>query len=130
MQRGSEMKYPEVTAITTGTAARLLGLTPIQFRRLAAQRRWKPVVDTPHPLWRAATVHKLIGSATIAAIRARRPGGLADDLTGRRFGRLVVLGRAEERTAYGRLQWRCDCGVEGVVEGGLLRAGKRTGCGL
>jgi hypothetical protein len=120
------------TTLTTGTAARLLGLTPIQFRRLAAQRRWKPVVDRPHPLWRAATVRKLIGSAEVAAIRARRPGRLADDLSGRRFGRLLVLGRAEGRTPRGRLRWRCrcDCGAEVVVEGGLLRAGKRTGCGL
>jgi hypothetical protein len=132
-QRGykSMSLSPVATAITTGTAARLLGLTPIQFRRLAAQRRWKPVGDTPHPLWRVATVCRLVGSAVVAAIRARPPGRLVVDITGRRFGRLIVLHLAQERAADRRPRWRClcDCGAEVVIDGARLRADRREDCG-
>lgn len=52
------------------------------------------------------------------------------DLTGRRFGRLVVLcenGRAK----CGFVLWlcRCDCGSEVTVVGNNLRAGHTTSCG-
>lgn len=52
------------------------------------------------------------------------------DLTGMRFGRLLVLERAEERTSWGAIQWRCrcDCGREKLVATGNLKRGTRS-CG-
>lgn len=52
------------------------------------------------------------------------------DLTGKRFHRLVVLGRAEN-TAAGKAAWhtRCDCGVLKTVQGNALRSGNTKSCG-
>ncbi len=57
------------------------------------------------------------------------------DLTGQRFGRLVVLGR-EGNARIGkdgqyRPAWRCicDCGTECIVAGTNLRSGNTKSCG-
>lgn len=52
------------------------------------------------------------------------------DLTGLRFGRLVVLGRAPSG-AHWRVKWRCqcDCGNEVVADGGNLKSGHTSSCG-
>jgi len=52
------------------------------------------------------------------------------DLTGRKFGRLVVIARAEN-TKSGEPRWlcRCDCGREKAVQAGNLRSGHTTSCG-
>jgi len=52
------------------------------------------------------------------------------DLTGQRFGRLVVLHRAP-RQPDGRARWvcRCVCGRESVVDGKSLRSGNTQSCG-
>lgn len=52
------------------------------------------------------------------------------DLTGQRFGRLVVIDRAENN-AYGFTTWlcRCDCGNTSVKQGRLLRNGRCNSCG-
>lgn len=51
------------------------------------------------------------------------------DLTGQRFERLLVTGRAE--TKRGRSGWscQCDCGNEVVLEGSALRSGNTRSCG-
>lgn len=51
------------------------------------------------------------------------------DMTGERFGRLVVVRRAE--TAHGGSFWfcRCDCGRERKVYRGNLRRGFTQSCG-
>ena len=56
------------------------------------------------------------------------------DLTGHRFGRLVVLERAEDHiTKSGKnvKRWNClcDCGNKTIVRHGNLRNGKTTSCG-
>lgn len=53
------------------------------------------------------------------------------DLTGQRFGRLLVLGEEQERTPDGQVRWRCrcDCGNETVTTTGQLRAGYKKSCG-
>ena len=56
------------------------------------------------------------------------------DLTGRRFGRLVVIARSENGTDYkGRpvTRWRCicDCGSEIVTLARSLSAGDTKSCG-
>jgi hypothetical protein len=55
---------------------------------------------------------------------------LVIDLTGKRFGKLVVLGRAPS-SARERPKWlcRCDCGKEKVIRGHALRAGATHSCG-
>jgi len=52
------------------------------------------------------------------------------DLTGKRFGRLVVVSRAKNSNA-GRTRWHCvcDCGVEKEVDGVHLVSGATTSCG-
>jgi HNH endonuclease len=52
------------------------------------------------------------------------------DMTGLRFGRLLVVKRAEN-TKSGNTRWqcRCDCGVETVIRAGGLRRGVTRSCG-
>lgn len=56
------------------------------------------------------------------------------ELTGQRFGRLVVLGDAPSvrepgRKAQRRVLCRCDCGVERIWSPGALRSGNTRSCG-
>ena len=56
--------------------------------------------------------------------------GKVNDLTGQRFGRLVVIEATRER--YGRnIIWRCkcDCGNIAFVRGGSLLSGRTKSCG-
>lgn len=60
--------------------------------------------------------------------------GKFQDLTGKTFGRLTVLERAESRTTpsgYTLTQWRCKClcGKEIITLGSSLRCGDTTSCG-
>lgn len=57
-------------------------------------------------------------------------GNAAKDLTGKRFGRLTILGPTEERR-QGQIVWhyRCDCGAEGVRVGGGLKRSRVVSCG-
>lgn len=56
--------------------------------------------------------------------------GTLKDLTGQRFGRLVVI-RREGSTQRGQAIWQCqcDCGCKTVVEGYALRSGNTKSCG-
>ena len=55
------------------------------------------------------------------------------DLTGMRFGKLVVVSRAEDQqhTASRSVMWNChcDCGNDTIVNGNSLRRGLSTSCG-
>lgn len=57
------------------------------------------------------------------------------DLTGQRFGRLIVVQRAEDyiipKSGKHHVRWlcRCDCGNECVVTGGNLKSGVTHSCG-
>ena len=52
------------------------------------------------------------------------------DMTGQRFGRLVVIGRTAKRW-QGNVVWkcRCDCGKEVSIPGNRLQQGKTKSCG-
>lgn len=52
------------------------------------------------------------------------------DLTGKRFGKLVVIERAGN-DKYHKPLWKCkcDCGNETIVSGAVLRRGDTTSCG-
>lgn len=51
------------------------------------------------------------------------------DLTGKRYGRLVVMGSV--RNEDGRLMWQCQCDCGNVIEirSTLLKNGQATNCG-
>lgn len=52
------------------------------------------------------------------------------DLTGKKFGRLTVVSRAENSKG-GKSRWlcRCECGNECVVHGSSLKSGNTKSCG-
>lgn len=51
------------------------------------------------------------------------------DLTGQKFGRLIVVRRAENK--HGRVAWlcKCDCGKEIITTSYLLKSGQSKSCG-
>lgn len=57
-------------------------------------------------------------------------GRTAEDLTGKRFGRLVVLRRSEKRCGAS-LKWLCQCDCGNIVDviGSNLRGGRTESCG-
>lgn len=52
------------------------------------------------------------------------------DMTNQRYGKLVVLSRAEN-DKHGKAQWlcQCDCGNQKVINGSSLRKGVTVSCG-
>lgn len=62
--------------------------------------------------------------------RERVRDSLSADYAGQRFGKLLVLERAEPgKNGAARWKCRCDCGRECDVPAASLRTGKRTSCG-
>lgn len=59
--------------------------------------------------------------------------GALIDLTGQKFGRLIVVKRSVDgkwgQSRQARWFCRCDCGVEKVINGSSLRAGYTKSCG-
>lgn len=55
----------------------------------------------------------------------------AVDLLGKRFGRLIVIGREPNRPKVSDAIWRCtcDCGGENVVRASHLKSGNVSSCG-
>lgn len=51
------------------------------------------------------------------------------DLTGNRYGRLLVIERADNLNGHVRWRCKCDCGNECVVHGTSLKSGNTTSCG-
>lgn len=53
------------------------------------------------------------------------------DLTGKRFGMLVVIGTVDKTSKRREPYWlcRCDCGKERIVRGSNLRSGNTKSCG-
>ncbi len=60
-----------------------------------------------------------------------KPGVKAEDLTGKRFGRLTVIGPASEDECGTKRAWecRCDCGKIITCSGDYLRRGTTRSCG-
>lgn len=53
------------------------------------------------------------------------------DLTGQRFGKLVILQKSEEKSASHGCVWlcKCDCGKEVLASTSVLNSGKKKSCG-
>lgn len=56
-------------------------------------------------------------------------GSVAVELTGQRFGRLVVTARAGSLKRRAMWLCRCDCGADHTVAGLYLKSGKSSSCG-
>lgn len=56
--------------------------------------------------------------------------GKVIDMIGQRFGRLIVLSRAQN-DRFGKAQWlcQCDCGNQKIINGASLRRGLTVSCG-
>lgn len=61
--------------------------------------------------------------------RTRKVRSDAANMTGQKFGRLLVLGVAQDRRRPLRWLVRCDCGTEKSVIGAALRTGSTSSCG-
>ena len=51
------------------------------------------------------------------------------DLTGKRFGRLIVLGYSHKRNSHFYSLCRCDCGTERVISNSNIKSGHAISCG-
>jgi hypothetical protein len=51
------------------------------------------------------------------------------NLVGNRFGKLLVIEKAESLKGHTRWLCRCDCGKECIVHGNSLKTGNTTSCG-
>ncbi len=51
------------------------------------------------------------------------------DITGQRFGKLVVLKRAPNKNKAVMWLCQCDCGNQKIIAGGSLRSGRTKSCG-
>lgn len=51
------------------------------------------------------------------------------ELTGKRFGKLLVLRRGENKGVHARWVCKCDCGKESLTWGSALRGGLSRSCG-
>lgn len=58
-----------------------------------------------------------------------RKGTLIVDLTGKRFGRLTVVGLAGRQRRMSQWNCVCDCGGKSVVSGANLQSGNSSSCG-
>lgn len=51
------------------------------------------------------------------------------NLVGKRFGRLLVVEKADSKKSHARWRCLCDCGKECIVYGSSLKSGNTTSCG-
>lgn len=56
-------------------------------------------------------------------------GHVADDITGKKFGELVVVRKAENKGSKAYWECVCSCGKHKIVRGSHLKAGKIISCG-
>ena len=72
----------------------------------------------------------LLANKTIRELQREVIMGKFIELTGQRFGRLVVIGRSRETRTQG-VYWDCicDCGTKKVIIGSSLRGGVTKSCG-
>ena len=64
-------------------------------------------------------------------VRDRIRNACLKDMTGRRFGRLVVIGESNRRNKSRGVYWncKCDCGQNKEIDGSSLRRGVTKSCG-
>lgn len=122
--------------------SRAKDLTGMRFGRLTViervpsnsrHARWKCLCDCGN--YTEALSHNLKNGSKVSCGCASHPGarGISPanfrDLTGKRFGRLVVIRRESEIGQKVRWLCRCDCGSEKVISAYELTSGNTKSCG-
>ena len=108
---------------------KFIDISGVRFGRLVAKER---VGTDKHgsPLWRVTCDcgrEKVVSRTGLS--HTKSCGCLRqDDLTGKRFGRLVVLGRADSQRGDMRWKCQCDCGNTTVAVGNALKRGQTKSC--
>lgn len=91
-----------------------------------------------HPLWKCqcdcGTMTYITGSnlrsGRVLSCGCYHKDLITDDITGKRFGKLVALRRnGSDRFHLALWDCKCDCGSEVTVRGTHLRSGKTQSCG-
>ena len=74
---------------------------------------------------------KVIRSKSLSGGETKSCGCITQliDLEGRRFGRLIVIKRAENKGTQTHWLCKCDCGNEKIVNGHSLKSGGTKSCG-
>lgn len=77
------------------------------------------------------TIHPFSTHLLLGGFNYREVGFMKSfkDLTGQKFGRLFVIGRANNKSGKPHWLCKCDCGNEVVVEGYNLKTGHTRSCG-
>ena len=117
-------------------------LTGMKFGELTVLRKAEGCASNGGALWicRCSCGNETIVSRShLTSGHTRSCGCLkkgkhAEDLTGKTFGRLTVLERAEDHISHcghKEIMWkcRCECGNEVIVRGQSLRSGVTRSCG-
>lgn len=71
--------------------------------------------------------HLLTGDTVSCGCKQKE--GNAQDLSGKRYGRLTVIKRAENRGEKVAWVCKCDCGKDTIVTTDLLKSGRTKSCG-
>ena len=145
----SSLKSGEVKSCGCKHYNRLIDLTGQRFGRLTVMERAEDYVSPKGrhiPRWLCKCdcgKEKVINSESLKSGKTKSCGclyksvdhsSLVHDLTGQRFGNLVVVKRADDCiTPKGlrKVQWlcKCDCGNEKVVAAAALKSGAVKSCG-
>lgn len=110
-------------------------LTGQRFRKLVVleylgSSRWLCQCDCGNTTIVTTSHLKSGHTRSCGCFRYDKPRHTFKDLTGQKFGRLLVIKRLENNK-YGRAMWLClcDCGKSHIVEGGHLLNGTIKSCG-
>ena len=109
----------------------LTALYPVGANEAGAMR-WACQCDCGNPILRITTASSLKGNETVSCGCQRIYNGGKNfvDLSGKRFGKLTVIKRAEN-SQDDRVQWmcKCDCGKEVIIRSSSLISNKTRSCG-
>lgn len=107
---------------------RLTALHPTERYNFNGQRLWECRCDCGNVKYLAAC-NLINGSTKSCGCLNRENITRFEDLSGKRFGRLVVLRPAKERRNGVIWECQCDCGNIALVSKGNLKSGSTRSCG-
>src|SRR5262249_4980447 len=153
---GSGSSFPTITlggaregaaSVSEQVMGKFIDMTGMSFGRLTVRARHRTRCRGPHALWHCdcyCGTECVVSGSKLRSGWTRSCGCLRRestaqrcliDLTGQHFGRLVVLAIHPKRYRWrGKIAdvfWRsrCECGVECLVSGKVLRSGHTKSCG-
>jgi hypothetical protein len=117
----------------------LINLSGKRFERLLVLERSSIDTKDGHAMWkcqcdcgaiRYMLSNNLRNNTSCGCFRSEVLSSLKTvDITGQRFGRLIVLGRADKKGSHVMWYCQCDCRKETIIAGDRLRTGKTKSCG-